>query len=258
MIEIYDTQERLEYWRDFWTEINEDADELSSDKIYPLYPTHKYIEPKMSILEAGVGMGRVMKHYGKLGYDIIGMDYEEECIKRLGSQHPDFKLYVGDVNQLTEPDCTYDAILAFGTLSNLQNPVKPLSEFYRVLKPGGIVVASITNDNLARRLQVLLQHLKGGKRFFSMMAYTRKEWGKLLKESGFEVLELAPIVTRLPLYTYFPFLRARNSGPLNWKSARDGDKGLELNSLGEFIFNTAFRFIPFSISHGVVGVVRKT
>jgi SAM-dependent methyltransferase len=257
MFTIYGEQQRLDYWRDFWATVDRDVDDISSTSVYPLYPTDKYVKPGQKVLEAGVGMGRVMKHYHKRGVTIVGMDYEPECIKRLSQQDASLQLYVGDVNDLPEPDATYDVIVAFGTLSNLPDPRKALKEFNRVLKPGGIVVASVTNDNLMRRLLVGLSRLKSSARHFSMVAYRPAEWRAFLGEAGFEIREITPIVTRLPLFQYFPFLRSSRNPSLEWTNARDGDKGLALNSVGEWVFKTAFRYIPFSISHGVVGVAQK-
>lgn len=258
MLTIYSNRERLEYWESFWADVDEDVDEISATDVYPLFPADRYIEPGMRILEAGVGMGRVMKHYHQRGHDVVGMDYEPRCIHRLERQHPELSLYVGDVNALPDPDAYYDVIVAFGTLSNLPDPHKALKEFARVLKPGGIVVASVTNDNIMRRLLVYAGHLKDGAKHFSMVAYRPAEWHSALERAGLEVLQLAPIVTRLPLFHYFPFLRHRTCRNLDWTAARDGDKGLRLNRLGEWVFQTAFRHTPFSISHGVVGVARKS
>ena len=164
---------------------------------------------------------------------------------------------MGDVNQIAEKDGSYDAIVAFGTLSNIDDARQSLREFHRLLTPGGVVVASVTNDNIARRILVFLSGIGKPRTHFSMVAYKRNEWESLLSDAGFEKVESYPIVTRLPLYTYFPFLRKSSADNFDWKSARDGDRGIQLNSLGELIFEFCFKHIPFTISHGVVGVAKK-
>ncbi|MHC5077234.1 MAG: class I SAM-dependent methyltransferase [Planctomycetota bacterium] len=257
MFKIYDRQSRISYWENFWNHVGRDVDDISSTEVYPLYPTDKYIQLGMKILEAGCGMGRVVKHYGRQGHRIVGFDYAAECIMRLHDQNPDLELYIGDVNKLPHPDCYYDAVLAFGTLSNLEDPLPGLKEFWRVLRPSGLLVASVTNDSLMRRFLVSLDSLKSGQRYFSMIAYKKREWVDILTRSGFEITEIAPVVTRLPMYHYFPWFRSGQSKDLNWMNARDGDRGLVLNPLGEWIFRNAFKLIPFTISHGIVGVCYK-
>lgn len=257
MFVIRDRVERLDYWRDFWAEVDTDVDDISSTEVYPLFPTDRYIDDQLRMLECGCGMGRVVKHYAARGHDVVGMDYEQACIERLHRQRGTLKLYTGDVHRLPHPDASFDAVLAFGTLSNLPDASGPLREIHRTLRPGGLLVASVTNDSLLRRLLTYAGYLRPGARHFSMVAYRRREWHAVLEQHGFEVVETAPIVTRLPIYTFLPFLRSSKRPVLEWTEARDGDRGLALNPVGEWVFRAAFKYVPFFVSHGVVGVGRK-
>lgn len=257
MLVIYDRVDRLRYWEDFWASVGRDVDEVGTEDFYPFYPLSKYIRPGERVLEAGCGMGRVVKHFARRGVRMVGMDYEPNCILRLGAQDSTLELYVGDVNSLPDPDAAFDGIAAFGTLSNLEDPRRALAEFRRVLKPGGWMVASVTNDSLLRRLLTAVQHLRLKERRFAMVAYTRKEWTQIVEAAGLQVIETTPIVTRLPMWTFLPFLRSSQAKKLEWTTARDGDRGLALNRVGEIIFRLAFRYLPFVVSHGVVAVARK-
>jgi len=254
---IRDAVDRKAYWRAFWAEVNVDVDTISREDVYPLFPTGKYVEPGMKLFECGCGMGRVVKHYRARGHVVVGMDYEPECIRRLHRQRPDLTLYVGDVHHLPHSDGAFDAVLAFGTLSNLPDATRPLRELHRVLRPEGIIVASATSDTVLRRFLTFARSLRGDRREFSMMAYTVGEWRQRLEAAGFDVIELDPVVTRLPIYTFFPVLRAWPFGRFRWTTARDGDQGLQLNRLGEALFRAAFRYVPFVVSHAIVAVGRK-
>lgn len=44
------------------------------------------------------------------------------------------------------PDGCFDVILTFETLEHVENPTEILDEFYRLLSPGGRIVASVPND----------------------------------------------------------------------------------------------------------------
>lgn len=257
MLVIYDKVDRLRYWEDFWTSVGRDVDEVATEDYYPFFPLSKYIRKGERVLEAGCGMGRVVKHFARRGVRMVGMDYEPRCILRLGEQDKTLELYVGDVNALPDPDASFDGVAAFGTLSNLEDPRRALAEFARVLRPGGFLVASVTNDSLLRRLLTSIQHLRLRERRFAMVAYTRKEWTRMVEAAGLQVVETTPIVTRLPIWTYFPFLRSAKAKTLEWTTARDGDRGLALNRAGEILFKLAFRHVPFVVSHGVVAVARK-
>ena len=257
MLVIYDDVDRLRYWETFWATVGRDVDEVTTEDFYPFFPLSKYVRAGERVLEAGCGMGRVVKHFARKGVRMVGMDYEPTCILRLGAQDRSLDLYVGDVNSLPDPDSSFDGIAAFGTLSNLEDPRHALAEFRRVLKPGGWMVASVTNDSLLRRVLVAIQHMRLKERRFAMVAYTRKEWTRMVEAAGLEVVETTPIVTRLPIWTFLPFLRSSKAKTLEWTTARDGDRGLALNRAGELLFTLAFRYIPFVVSHGVVAVARK-
>ena len=257
MLVIYDDVPRLRYWEDFWASVGRDVDEVGTEDFYPFFPLSKYVRPGQRVLEAGCGMGRVVKHFVRRGVAMVGMDYEPRCIVRLAAQDPTLKLYVGDVNSLPDPDASFDGVAAFGTLSNLEDPRRALAEFRRVLKPGGWLIASVTNDSLLRRLLTAVQHFRLKQRRFAMVAYTRREWTEMVTAAGLEVVETTPIVTRLPIWTFLPFLRSSSAKKLEWTTARDGDRGLALNQAGEILFRLAFRYAPFVVSHGVVAVARK-
>jgi ubiquinone/menaquinone biosynthesis C-methylase UbiE len=257
MFVVHDVLDRKEYWERFWADVGVDVDTISRDDVYPLYPAVRHVAPGARILECGCGMGRVVKHYVAAGHEVVGMDYEAACVARLRRQRPDLQLYAGDVHALPHPPASFDVVLAFGTLSNMADASGPLHELHRVLRAGGLLVASVTNDSLARRILTRARALRAAARHFSMVAYRPQEWRGLLEAHGFSVLEIAPVVTRLPIFTYFPWLRAAANPALRWTAARDGDSGLRLNRAGEWLFRTLFRSVPFVVSHGVVGVARK-
>src|SRR5574343_37462 len=47
---------------------------------------------------------------------------------------------VGDAHNLPFDDCEFDAVLSTDVMEHLNDPVKAVSEMYRVLKPGGKVI----------------------------------------------------------------------------------------------------------------------
>jgi SAM-dependent methyltransferase len=253
MLKIFDRQSRIDYWENYWAKVGRDPDHLTRDDIYPLYPTHKYIRTGMKILEVGCGLGRVVKHYNANNFQIIGFDYESQSVTNLHKQNPDLDLYVGDANHIPHKSNSFDAALVFGTLSNMEDPKVSLKEIWRILKPSGLLIASVTNDNIARRILEYLKEFKRESKSFSMMAYNVKEWEQVLQKEGFEVIEITPVVTRLPLHKFFPFLR--KSG--QYSTFHDNDQKLCLNSLGEQVFKMSYKYIPFSITHGLVGVAHK-
>jgi len=103
------------------------------------------------ILDAGCGDARVLKKVLESGYQVVGFDNSIEMLKegKRTLQEAGFepeKIYEGDIYQIPAKDASFDTILCLGVLSNLPNHDIVFREFTRVLKPGGTVIFSLTNQ----------------------------------------------------------------------------------------------------------------
>jgi len=101
-------------------------------------------------------------------------------------------------------DASFDVVLARAVLHHTRNLEQACCEFYRVLKPGGILIAArehvVTADSdLDRFLQQHpLHRLYGGEQAFRLDRYV-----SALKSSGFEPLDvLAPLQSPINLYPH--------------------------------------------------------
>lgn len=111
----------------------------------------RYIEPSSHILDIGCGPGTISTDFAVLTNGPEGhvhaIDYNADIIIESQSLAiekaiPRSKLSfgVGDIMDLNEiSDSTYDISHAHQVLQHIQNPIKALSEMYRVTKPGGII-----------------------------------------------------------------------------------------------------------------------
>ncbi|MET0527620.1 MAG: class I SAM-dependent methyltransferase [Microvirga sp.] len=97
------------------------------------------------VLEAGVGTGLALGYYPPEA-QVHGVDLSEDMLRRAqekvdkrGFNHVK-SLQVMDVTKLGFPDETFDAVTAQFLITLVPEPEKALSEFARVLKPGGEIV----------------------------------------------------------------------------------------------------------------------
>ena len=99
-----------------------------------------------NILDVATGTGDFAIEALKTGaQEIIGVDISEEMlavgrakVKDLGIGNR-ITLQKGDSEELTFPDCSFEAVtVAFG-VRNFENLSKGIDELHRVLKPGGVV-----------------------------------------------------------------------------------------------------------------------
>ncbi len=95
-----------------------------------------------SILEVGVGTGRVSKPLSELSFDLVGVDLSDRMISR-AKQKGLWKLVIADAYSLPFMDDAFDAAILVHIIHLLADPVKALAEIARVVKRN--VVAIVRN-----------------------------------------------------------------------------------------------------------------
>jgi phosphatidylethanolamine/phosphatidyl-N-methylethanolamine N-methyltransferase len=108
----------------------------------------KYLprEPHQKVLEIGVGPGSTLEFYPPKTR-LVGIDISRAMIERArekaihvnsGSR---FDFHVMDASRLEFPDNTFDIVMAAYVITTVQDPHKVCREIWRVVKPGGQIIA---------------------------------------------------------------------------------------------------------------------
>ncbi len=94
------------------------------------------------ILDLGCGEGRHFRYLTDLGFDVYGIDIDEETIIKAKEKSPDVKnkLITGYMQCLPYSDNYFDAIISNQVIyhATRQGMQKTISEIYRILKNQGI------------------------------------------------------------------------------------------------------------------------
>jgi ubiquinone/menaquinone biosynthesis C-methylase UbiE len=106
------------------------------------------IKQGQSVLDAGCGPGlviaKILEEDRGREISITGLDINRTMIRharRKCRNFPNVKLQVADLNKSLEfPDSTFDKVICSNTLYALDEPQAVISEFHRVLKPGGALI----------------------------------------------------------------------------------------------------------------------
>jgi ubiquinone/menaquinone biosynthesis C-methylase UbiE len=109
--------------------------------------------PGLRILDAGCGRGEVLLACARRGAEVAGVDYSEaavEITRETLSEFPGADLRVGDVTALPWPDDSFDRVQFSDVIEHLDPPqtVPALSEFHRVLRPGGYLLVHTAPNRL--------------------------------------------------------------------------------------------------------------
>lgn len=91
-----------------------------------------------TIIDLGCGNGRDINVFTKNGFNALGIDNSEKEIKLAGSNFPNCKFEVQDIENLKFEDKSVNAFFMINVIHYV-NKEKALKEVYRCLKPGGYI-----------------------------------------------------------------------------------------------------------------------
>jgi ubiquinone/menaquinone biosynthesis C-methylase UbiE len=93
-------------------------------------------------LDVACGTGRHTRYLAQLGHRVIGVDSAPAMLDRAAANVPGASLAQAELHQLPIPDHTVDVIVCALALTHVPDLAAALTEFARVLRPGGHLVIS--------------------------------------------------------------------------------------------------------------------
>jgi phosphatidylethanolamine/phosphatidyl-N-methylethanolamine N-methyltransferase len=110
------------------------------------------------VLDVGVGTGICLPHYTRAS-SVVGIDLSEPMLGKARERLAELRLNnierlaVMDAEDLDFPDNAFDAVVAQYVVNTVPHPEVALTEFARVLKPGGeiILINRVGADTGVRR-----------------------------------------------------------------------------------------------------------
>lgn len=166
------------------------------NSLYPeLYAyISRYLSPDMTVLEPGCGSGQISLALHDQAYFWIGLDYSPEMIrqarKRLDKhhEHPDNLIFTaGNAMDLSYADESFDMVICVNALHAMPDAYRALCEMYRVLRPGGILIApTLVFKNSSTPAGVKILEKFG---FEARQHLQAKDLISITQKAGFEIRE---------------------------------------------------------------------
>lgn len=237
--------------------------------------------PTDYILEAGCGIGRVVKYIYDKGYtNVKGIELNEAAVKWVNENYPELDILQGDVLEMPYEEDFFDVILSYGVVEHFPKGLhEPLIAHYKILKPGGVIIFTVPSLNFIRRitywwtlnkykfnprLNPLIRKIFGKKpivmdtnndqyiymkfpingKFFEYR-FTPSQFLKALTKAGFKIIKSMPISHIDGLYHIF-------GAPLViWENQK-----FTVSQKGKLL-NWLFSLIPYFHNHMQLCVVQK-
>ncbi len=138
----------------------------------------------LRLLDAGCGTGMLLDDLARFGR-ATGIDFSPLALQ-YSRQRGLARLGRADAQCLPLADGCVDVVASLDVVEHVPDDVRVMSEFFRVLRPGGLAVMTVpAHPSLWSSHDVALHHYR---------RYTRAGFEGLVKDAGFEVVRFTPTV----------------------------------------------------------------
>ena len=136
-------------------------------------------------IDIGCGNGAFLAYLHKeiSSVRLSGLDYAAEMVKKSRNRLPDAEIVEGDAEKMPLPDSAFDSVSCHMSIHHYPHPERSLSEMYRILKEGGIVLINdLTGPGwMIRAMNWSFKHWNTG----DHAIYAEEEMKTMVREAGF-------------------------------------------------------------------------
>ena len=104
------------------------------------------------ILDVGCGIGYFLEVAKERGWDVYGTEYTDEAIQICSSKG--INMQKGILSSGNYQNEEFDIITSFEVIEHINNPIDELTNFYKVLRKGGLVYLTTPNFNSLLRYRL--------------------------------------------------------------------------------------------------------
>jgi ubiquinone/menaquinone biosynthesis C-methylase UbiE len=96
----------------------------------------------LRLLDVGCGSGHHMASLAEKGFEVSGVDGSEEMLEQARANNPGADVRLADVESIPFGDASFHFVLCIEVLRYLPDSTRCIREMARVLKPGGVCLAT--------------------------------------------------------------------------------------------------------------------
>lgn len=110
-----------------------------------------------AVLDVATGPGYAAGRAAERGAQVVGVDFSEEMLALAASEHPSVTFRQADASALPFADGSFDAVVCNFLMPHVADLPAVVSEFARVVRPGGRVALTTWDPEPATYLSALLE-----------------------------------------------------------------------------------------------------
>lgn len=149
------------------------------NSVIPRFVQNYKPDTEAQILDIGCGQGYGMLKFRELGYNnVSGLTLSSE--DAAAARDRGFTVAEEDMSFQSADDATYDVLFARHSLEHSPYPLLTLLEFYRILKPTGMIYVEMPSPKCARVLEEYDNH-------YAIMGV--RQWQALMTRAGFSNID---------------------------------------------------------------------
>jgi ubiquinone/menaquinone biosynthesis C-methylase UbiE len=157
------------------------------------------VEKGEKVLDVGCAAGRDSRHLKNKGFKVVGIDLSDELLN-LAREKDKESIYLRmNATDIDFGGDEFGGIFASAVLLHLpsnRQVEKAIGEFYRVMKPGGVLFISVKAETFGKpKEEMVIEHLSLGKARY-MRYFNKNELAVTLVKQGFEVIDIEKIKSR--------------------------------------------------------------
>ena len=154
-------------------------------------------QPDGRLLEVGCGSGQKLKKMQELGWEVEGIDFDRAAVNNARSKG--LKVCIGTLESQSYPNDYFDAVTMNHLIEHVYDPLKLVSDCYRILKPGGRLVAMTPNAK-SWGSSMFKEDLRGWEPPRHLHIFTPLSIRSLCEKAGFKKLKVTTTVSGLGYY----------------------------------------------------------
>ena len=200
-----------------WYDKNTKANRIGEMQSYAK-EVSRFITEKSTVLEVAPGPGYFAIELAKIGnYHITGMDISLDFVEicKTNAQHEKVTIdfMQGNVSEMPFDECSFNFVFCSAAFKNFKEPVKSLTEIYRVLKKDGVcLIVDMNRESSKETLNEEANKISktGFERWFMRTAfkglckgaYSKEEIEEMVKQTLFQKCDIKEEGITLYIYLY--------------------------------------------------------